>query len=111
METAGGAAGIAIVTNGAATSLSAAPFPSGSPVTGGPISPGARFRAALAWDAGAIAISVNGGAAASGAAPPTSLVQIAHGGAAAPEAIEIGRLELYPQRLSNAALAALTTLS
>lgn len=111
VETAGGAAGIAIVTNGAATSLSAAPFPSGIPVTGGATSPGARFRAAVAWDAGGIAVSVNGGAAASGAAPPGGLAQVSHGGASAPEALEIRRLELHPQRLSNAALAALTTLS
>lgn len=111
VETAGGASGVAILTNGAATSLSAAPFPSGSAVTGGSTSPGARFRAALAWDYGGIAVSVNGGAAASGAVPPSGLARIAQGGAAACEALEIARLELHPQRLSNAALAALTTLS
>lgn len=110
IETAGGASGIAIASNGAATSLSASPFPSGSPVTGGTIAPGARFRAALAWDAGGIAVSVNGGAAATGAPPPAGLVQVAQGGAAPAEALEIRRLELHPQRLPNAALAILTTL-
>lgn len=110
LETADGAAGVAIATNGAATSLSAAPFPSGGAVTGGAISPGARFRLALAWDAGGSAISVNGGAAASGAPPPAGLAQVSHGGASAADAIEIRRLELHPQRLADAALAALTTL-
>jgi hypothetical protein len=110
IETAGGASGIAITSNGAATTLSASPFPSGSPVTGGTIAPGARFRAALAWDADGIAVSVNGGAAATGAPPPPALVQVAQGGATAAEALEIRRLELHPQRLPNAALALLTTL-
>jgi hypothetical protein len=111
LETAGGASGIAITCNSTATSLSAAPFPSGSPVAGGATSPGERFRAALAWDAGGIAISVNGGAVAAGAAPPAGLVQVSLGGASAAEAVKIRRLELHPQRLSDAALAALTTLS
>jgi hypothetical protein len=111
VETSGGAAGVAIACNGAATSLSAAPFPSGAAVTGGATSPGARFRAALAWDAGGVAISVNGGGAVAGAPPPTGLAQVAQGGAAATEALEIRRLELHPQRLGDAALAALTSLS
>jgi hypothetical protein len=111
VQTAGGGSGVAISTNGAATALSAVPFPSGSAVAGGSVSAGARFRVALAWDSGGIAISVNGGAAASGAAPPPGLAQVSHGGASAAEALEIRRLDLRPQRLSNAELAALTTLT
>ncbi|MFN6953922.1 MAG: hypothetical protein ACK4PG_03900 [Acetobacteraceae bacterium] len=110
VETSGGASGVALACNAAGTSLSAVPFPSGSAVTGGATSPGARLRAALAWDAGGIAVSVNGGAAAAGAAPPAGLAQVSQGGASAAEALEIRRLELFPQRLSDAALAALTTL-
>jgi hypothetical protein len=111
IETADGSAGVAITANAGGTTLSAVPFPSGSAVAGGTVAPGARFRAAIAWSAAGLSISVNGGAAAPGAAPPAGLARVAHGGAAAPEALEIRRLDLIAERLSDGALASLTTLS
>jgi hypothetical protein len=110
VETAAGGEGIAIVTNGAGTSLSGQAFPTGGTTAGRTITAQSRFRAALAWHAGGSAVSVNGALPVSGAAPPPGLVRIVHGGNAAAEALEIGSLELLPQRLPDSALSSLTSL-
>ncbi len=109
-ETADGTAGLALAATAGPGQLRALPLPTGSPLTGGAIAAGQRFRAALAWDAAGIALSLNGAAAVSAAGAPPTLARLRHGGAAAPEAIEIRRLELHPARLPDAALAALSTL-
>jgi len=109
-ETADGTAGLALAATAGPGQLRALPLPGGSPLAGGAIATGQRFRAALAWDAAGIALSLNGTAAVSSAGAPPPLARLRHGGATAPEAIEIRRLELHPARLPDAALAALSTL-
>ena len=110
VETADGAAGIALAATAGAAQLRALPFPSGSPLPAGAIAAGARFRAALAWDAAGFAVSLNGAAAVPSASAPPAPARLRHGGAAAAEAIEIRRLELHPARLPDAALATLSTI-
>jgi hypothetical protein len=110
VETADGAAGIRLAATAGAAQLRAIPFPSGSPLLAGAIAAGARFRAALAWDAAGFAVSLNGEAALSSASAPPALSRLRHGGASAVEAIEIRRLELHPTRLPDAALATLSSI-
>jgi len=78
----------------------------------GTMTPGARFRAALAWDADGLATCLDGGAVASGgpgAPGGLAALHLGHAGAGGEHArCRLGRVVLYPDRLPDAVLRRLT---
>ncbi|WP_338663859.1 hypothetical protein VQH23_01570 [Pararoseomonas sp. SCSIO 73927] len=79
----------------------------------GPVSAGVPFRAALTWDGSGASAAVAGGAPVSVAAGPAGLSRLLMGYAGAnlaePMFGEVGPLTLYPVRLPDAQLQALTS--
>lgn len=77
----------------------------------GPVVPGTRWRAALAWWTDGVAACLDGGAVVTGAGPPPPGLNTLHLGGwngAEPANAWIGRVALYRQRLPDAELRRVT---